>query len=257
MSGFFAFMFLVLATAAGGGTAIYANRLIAMEHRRTHQEVGSIVFLQLGVVFAVLLAFVFDETWSQYNQAAQSVDLETGALHGAAMIASTLPPDERRTLLDDEIAYVASIVGPEWRIMRTHRREDVATDDLLVTLVRDAAIVARDAHGEGAGPGEILALLAAAHSEREQRIYQVRSGVPGALWLVLIVFAVVLVGFVALAGLAWRLVTVTFTAMFAAAITSILVIARLLDYPFEGALAISPSDFTDLLGKLRLLLAGA
>ena len=45
--------------------------------------------------------------------------------------------------------------------------------------------------------------------------------------------------------------------MFAAAITSILVIARLLDYPFEGALAIPPSDFTDLLGKLRLLLAGA
>jgi len=49
-------------------------------------------FLQLGVVFAVLLAFVFSEAWGEYNEAAQAVDLEVSAMHGVAMISATLGP---------------------------------------------------------------------------------------------------------------------------------------------------------------------
>jgi len=48
------------------------HRLIEVDLRRHHQDAGSVVFLQLGVVFAVLLAFVFNEVWSEYNEAAKS-----------------------------------------------------------------------------------------------------------------------------------------------------------------------------------------
>ncbi len=232
-----------------------AHKVVTLSHRRDHHEVGAVVFLQLGVVFAVLLAFVFDEAWSEYNQAAQAVDLECGALHGASMVASTLKPAEARALLSAEVRYVASVVGPEWTEMAIHRREDLATDDLLVGMVRTAAFVQRDDTARAGAAAEILALLALAHAQREERIFQVGSGVPGPLWAVLITFAIVLETFVALAALAWPATAFAFSALFASAVTSILVVARLLDYPFEGALGIPPHDFVDLLEKLRLLLA--
>ena len=255
MSGAVAILVIVLATAAGGLASILAHKFVALSHRRDHHEVGAVVFLQLGVVFAVLLAFVFDETWSQYNEAAQAVDLEVAALHGASMIASTLRSDEARTVLSAEVDYVASVVGPEWREMATRRREDVATDNLLVAMIRDTAFVQRDDEARSAATSEMLALFAAAHTQREARIFQVGSGVPKPLWAVLVVFAIVLEMFVALAALSWPATAFAFSAVFAAAVVSILVVARLLDYPFEGALGIPPSDFVDLLGKLRLLLA--
>jgi hypothetical protein len=45
--------------------------------------------MQLGVVFAVLLAFVFNEVRSEYNESAQAIVLEISAMHGAAVIAAT------------------------------------------------------------------------------------------------------------------------------------------------------------------------
>src|SRR5579884_994860 len=63
---------------------------VNLDALRRHHEVGSAVFLQLGVVYAVLLAFVFIQVWDQYNEAASAIDQECGALHGAAMLASTL-----------------------------------------------------------------------------------------------------------------------------------------------------------------------
>src|SRR5215471_9329122 len=75
------------------------HRLTEFDLRREHHDVGSVVFLQLGVVFAVLLAFVFDEVWSQYNEAARAIDLEISAMHGTAMIAATLDPAQAKTIL--------------------------------------------------------------------------------------------------------------------------------------------------------------
>ena len=42
---------------------------------------------------------------------------------------------------------------------------------------------------------------------------------------------------------------------FTVGIVCVLVIARLLDYPFEGALALRPTDFSDVIGKVSDLLS--
>src|SRR5262245_59665410 len=64
---------LIAGIVAAVATA-FLQHLIEFDLRRHHHDVGSVVFLQLGVVFAVLLAFVFNEVWSEYNEAAQSID---------------------------------------------------------------------------------------------------------------------------------------------------------------------------------------
>lgn len=97
----------VLTILIAGLAAVFATiliqRRIEIDLRRPHHDVGSVVFLQLGVVFAVL-AFIFSEAWGQYNEAAQSIDLEVSAMHGVGMVATTLRPAQASTILAAERA---------------------------------------------------------------------------------------------------------------------------------------------------------
>ena len=85
------------------GEACQAEEASRLSEKGKNPSVGSVVFLQLGVVFAVL-AFIFSEAWGQYNEAAQSIDLEVSAMHGVGMVAATLRPAQASTILAAERA---------------------------------------------------------------------------------------------------------------------------------------------------------
>ena len=249
-------IFIVLAAGlAAAGMTLFVQRFVAVDLRHEHHEVGSTIFLQLGVIFAVLLAFVFSEAWTEYNEASAAIDLEVGAMHGAAMIAATLPSLPAKEILTKEQDYLDSVVRNEWPIMAAYRSEDALTDRKLQLLIQAAADLRLDDPGERDKKPEILALLAQAHAQREVRIYQAGSGIPGALWIVLIGFELILVVFVVLSSLRYWTTAALVSGIFTAAVSSILVVARLLDYPFEGALALRPSDFVEVIDKVARLLA--
>lgn len=246
---------LIIASAAlvAALTTVIMQSFVAFDFRRKHHDVGSAVFLQLGVVFAVLLAFAFSEAWTEYNEAARAINLEVGALHGVGMITATLPPGQAHTILTREESYLESVVSREWPVMAARRTEDPATFVKFQALIQDAANL-RVSDDEREKKTEILSLLADAHAQRETRIFQAHSGIPGALWWVLIGFTITLGLFVSLSEIPYRSTAAVISACFAAGIASILVVARLLDYPFEGALALSNADFREVIDKISVLL---
>jgi amino acid transporter len=124
--------------------------------------------------------------------------------------------------------------------------------DAFQTLWQVTAQV--EAEGRNTGTrAQVLNLMATAHEQREIRLYQMGQGVPTPLWVLLVLLSVVLVVLVALAGIDSTAAAMTFTGLFAAALASILVLVRLLDYPFEGALALSSARFAETLQSLQLL----
>jgi hypothetical protein len=229
---------IALAALAAALAAILMHRFVEVDLRRVHHGAGSAVFLQLGVVFAVLLAFVFSEAWGEYNQAAAAMDLD--AMHGVGMIAATMPAEQANAILSKERVFLESVVDREWPFMAAPRTEDPNTDLKLQALIQDVANlkVSDDQHDK---KSEMLSLLGEAHAQRETRIFQAGSGIPGALWWVLIVFTITLSLFVSLSEIPYRMSAAAISACFAAGIASILVVARLLDYPFEGALSCAPT----------------
>src|SRR5262245_41679655 len=114
------------------------HHLIEFDLRRHHHDAGSVVFLQLGVVFAVLLAFVFNEVWSEYNEAAKAIDLEISAMHGTAMIAAALEPAQAKTILVAEKPYLEAVVHREWPMMAQNRKRDLETSHKLASPVKRA-----------------------------------------------------------------------------------------------------------------------
>lgn len=253
MAGGLAIFIIVASGFFAAGVTLFVQKFIAVDYRQAHHEVGSTIFLQLGVIFAVLLAFVFNEAWTEYNEASAAIDLEVGAMHGAAMIAATLPLPARKEILTRQKAYLDSVVEHEWPAMARHRGEDLATDGKFRELIQAAANLKLDDPLERDKKSQVVTLLTQAHAQREMRIYQANSGIPRPLWTVLIGFELLLVAFVVLSGLRYWTSAALVSGIFTGAVTSILVVARLLDYPFEGALALRPVDFLNVIAKIGRL----
>jgi hypothetical protein len=243
---------IVLTAAIAAGVASYAaERLVNVDDRRRHHEVGHPVFLQLGVMLAVLLAFVYGEVSSQYDTTAQAINGECGALHGAAMLAAALPNNEGAPVVRAINTYVATVVHAEWPSMAQRRLSPVATEDFRAIMGLAAGLPLASA-SDAPTKAELLGLLGEAHANRETRAFEINLALPAAMWAVLIVMSAVLVGFVVLAGLEGG-GHVFFAVAFAGCTVMILVLVRMLDYPFEGALALGNEDFVKLLREVSAL----
>jgi hypothetical protein len=249
---------IVLLCVLGAITISYVvHRLVRVETRVRHQEVGTAIFLQLGVLYAVLLAFVFSEAIGQYDQAQQAVDQERAALHGAAMLAATLPPPQARYILGLEVAYIRSVLDRDWPDMRRHRKGNDGTEAALATLIEQVARLPSDPLSGSVVKAQLLSLLATAHAESTVRLYAAASGLPMVLWVILTGFSLILMAFVALSGVQGHLSLTLFSVTFAICVSSILILVRLLDHPFEGAIGISSASFAGTLGKIVALLHAA
>jgi hypothetical protein len=124
-------------TELGGlilGTGLVAAFTCALLHRIVHRdafrrshEVGYAVFLQLGVIFAVLLAFVFNNVWSGYNVASQAINSECASLHGIAILSDRLRSPARDAILDALHAYLTTVLDREWPDMQQRNESRAAS----------------------------------------------------------------------------------------------------------------------------------
>jgi hypothetical protein len=60
--------------------------------------------------------------------------------------------------------------------------------------------------------------------------------------------------FVLFAGVESRMGHLFFTAVFATSVVLVFILLRMLDYPFEGALALSNDDFIKTIGRVNILI---
>jgi hypothetical protein len=246
---------IVLACALLAGMAgFFVHRHVHVELRRRHNEIGTAVFLQLGVIFAVLLAFVFSEVWGDYNDAASAVQMECSALQGAAVLASSLPPAEAMPILTAEQNYIDGVIHQEWARMSLARDEDSEIANRLAHLIQAIARYKPSNLADLGTRQQLLSFLEQANTERSTRLFQTASGVPILLWCLLIGFGAVLAIFVTLAGVENGGALISFAVTFAAAVAAILVLIHLLDYPFEGALALGPQPFAVALSKITAMM---
>lgn len=100
-------------------------RALDLDIRRRHHEIGNPIYLQIGGVFAVLLAFVFNQVWGEYNHVAQAISGEYRALHGAAMLAHDLPDRQGRDVQQAILNYAKIVTNVEWR---AHERREESSE---------------------------------------------------------------------------------------------------------------------------------
>ena len=254
--GYPAVVAIVLGTGVvGAGLAWLTRRLVRLEVLRHHHEVGSAAFLQLGVVFAVLLAFVFSEVWSEYNVASGSIDGEASALNGIVMLSQHLPPQARQRVGTLMATYLDDVLMREIPGMRQRRSSEQAEQEFQALWSGVAAVPVAE------GESQLILsrmeqLMAQAHQNRDMRLYQMTKGVPMLLWVLLLGFTAILIGFLLFCAVEYLVSQMVFIGVFAACLVFILLLVHLLDFPFEGVLRLDNGPLLETRAKVAVLLNG-
>jgi hypothetical protein len=218
------------------------------------------------VIFAVLLAFVFDGVWSGYNTASRAIDSECASLHGIAILSDCLPSPARDAILSDRLpspardailddlrAYLTTVLDREWPDMR--RRNASQAADARFQLLWQTVETVNTGPADNQIRGQLLSLLAAAHQSRETRLFQMTQSVPGLVWSLLIIFASALIGCMLVFAAEASISKAVLVGVFTSSLTLALLTVHVLDFPFESALQLSSRDFNETLEKVDHLIA--
>ena len=237
-------------------TCALLHRIVHRDRFRRYHEVGYAVFLQLGVIFAVLLAFVSNGVWSDYNTASQAINSECASLHGIAILSDRLPSPARNAILDDLHAYLTTVLDREWPDMQ-RRSESRAASARFRLLWQTVETVNTGPTDNNQIRGQLLNLLAAAHQSRETRLFQMTQSVPGLVWSLLIIFASALIGCMLVFAAEASISKAVLVGVFTSSLTLALLTVHVLDFPFESVLQLSSRDFNETLEKVDHLMVAA
>jgi amino acid transporter len=194
------------------------------------------VFGFVGAGFAILLGFVVLLTFEGYKDAKDRAEDEATAVFDQYEVAALFQPPARRIALRSTlVCYARAVIADEWPAMEDGRTSPVVSDWLdrlegllpRSGLMTKAETVAYQSWFEKAGERD---------NARRQRLLESRGTMPTLLWVMLILGAVCVVGFVMLyADPGERAFGQGFFAggVTAVVVTSLLAVA-LLASPFQG-----------------------
>jgi hypothetical protein len=217
-----------------------------MPHLATDEDEGpkGIFFSMVGVLYAVLLAFVVVIVWSDFVDAGHTSQTEVTRLSNLARDAGAFPPETRDRVRARLVAYAQAVAGPEWESMGEGQASPVAADayeDIWAEYYR----LRPETDEQAAFLGESIGRLNELGENRRLRLLQSRASVPTPMWLLLIAGFVITVGWTYLFGTA-RLATHVIAAGSIAALTGfVLYLIFAMQHPFAGSVKISPRPFVE------------
>lgn len=241
------FLFAVTAVAVVG--LLLVRRRIDHAALAKHSNVASAIFSIVGTLFTVLLAFVVIVVWESKDKADERTALEAGVL-GALMRDAGLFPDPERTELRNELReYAQAVIDEEWPAM-ANSKSSPHVWDVLNRLFESFSRLKPVAPREVNIHSEMLTRLNELSDDRRLRLLSARSKVPPLLWAVLIVGALITVGYSYFLGVEGDRAHALMTGPLAAMIALTLYLIFAIDRPFAGTLRVEPDAFRTVLEKV-------
>src|SRR3954451_24375505 len=122
---------VAIGLAVGG--LLLVRRSVALSTLEGHNDVAGFIIAVIGVLYAVLLAFVVVISWQNFDEAHQTASSEAQLVDGLYRDAPAFQPQtaDMRQKLD---SYARSVVTQEWPAMAKHQQEDRRTDAALDAL---------------------------------------------------------------------------------------------------------------------------
>lgn len=248
---FFPTIVISLVAACIAASLVFLIReYISIHHLRVHHEVAFPIFLQIGVIYGVLLAFIFSLIWEEYSTAEQDIQLENTSIMSLVDISTGLPADVQRAVRKDVGNYLNRVINYEWGGL-AHQNIDLQARSLLDILLNTYLNYVPETNKEIIIYSQSLNHLSDIRKYRRLRDYIVKQPRLFRLMGLIIFLGVGLVGISYLFGMDVIWVQALLTGALAGTISSIIAMIILLSNPFYGPLAIRAVDFQETLLKLK------
>lgn len=232
------------------GVGYLVETFTSVEIRTAHNDRAGFILAVIGVIYAVLLAFVAIGVWERFQGAeARSYD-EAGSLATIYRDSQSFPRTEYlRGLLR---AYLHSVIDEEWPRMRRGEKSHMA-DVLLESAARDIRHIAVPGGGLQDVHAQMLAAMDTALADRQTRLSIDFIGINSLLWLVLILGAYITVAFTYLFGFDRTFMQQLMIGGLSLMIGLVLFLVVAMDYPYRGSISVEPEAFRALLDNLKTI----
>src|SRR5918995_1246276 len=226
------------------------RRLAPIDQLAQHTDVAGYVYAVIGVIYAVVLALVVIAAWEEYRDARAAAADEASAVLNLARAANGWPAEDRAEVETALVAYARQVVDVEWPAMARGdfgpASESVTVNQLWQTLNdADASAAAKSASYEVA-----LLQLDDLGEARRNRLLLGQEGLPMSMAVILIVGAVVTVGFAYLFAVDNGRLHALMIASLAVLVVLLLLLQFQLGMPFQGVSAIEPTAMELVLAEI-------
>jgi len=237
---------VALAVLMIGGPAAYAALGVVLCRRRLrgrvqegHNDVLVPIFLNTGVLFAVLLGFMVIAVWESYDTAKTTVAMEAVTLVTLYRTTYGMPPetgDKLRTMARD---YAKAVIEEEWPTQAANGKGSSTARKAIGNMFR--------AFGDGTISSELKKDYPLICQAFMTAVIQANESLPWVMWLAVIGGAFVVISMSCLIYMEARWLHVLMAAAMAALIGMLMFTCLVMSHPFRGPLAIRAESFENTL----------
>jgi hypothetical protein len=230
------FLFIFTGLAMAGPHLVRLR--VRLAQLRGNNEVAGFKFAVIGVLYAVLLAFVVIISWERFHDAERSLTTEAGTAATLYRLAGGLEASSAAAFRATLSAYLNSVLADDWPAMVRGRSSGVTTQ--LLNDLYDRVIHYRTADLHDATvQGDLLSQLDQMTRARRDRLVMGEGTVPGVIWFVLFLGAALTISFTFFFGTDNVIAQSLMTGILAAIILSAVLVVLALDRPYTGAITVS------------------
>ena len=226
---------IIVVSAAAAGVLWLARRNPLNERFASQLGEHASAFEFLGIAFAILLGFVVLQAYDSYNDAKRGAEFEAQAVLELSRTASAFTPEEHARLEGTLFCYGRAVIEQAWPAMQEGEDSPVVTE--WGSRFREAAFEVRvRSLIDEAAFRQLLEEQDGRIEGRRMRLAEAVRVTPPPLWFVLILGALLTVGWIVL-GADRRgsfVVQAGAVASVAAMATATLLLVWFLDHPFAN-----------------------
>lgn len=240
---------LVAIAAAGFVGALRAvTHRLASSHQPVDHEVAGAIFSMIGVLYAVILAFVVIVLWESDSAVRDHTQEEANDVSQIYFTARALPQPQRAQLTGLARDYADIVAHKEWPAMRSGQTSAGARADVAAMRTDIMAMKPADA-GQQILMSQTLDAINALVDARRERTSALTPPVPTVMWVALVAGAALTVGFTFLFGYERFGRHLTMVTSMTALLAFILWLTYQMSHPFTGPVAQGPDAFLEVLDR--------
>lgn len=244
-------LIVAMVVLVSGLGLVLVRRFVPVASLAQHTDVAGYVYAVIGVLYAVMLAQMVITSWEEFRDAGASATDEASAVLNLSRLADGLPEEGRITVQTALQAYARHVIDVEWAELSRGEflpdRHMSPMRDLWSAVNRAGQAAAADQQVYAAS----LSQLDQLDDARRKRVLLAREGLPAIMISVLLVGAVVTVGFSYLFAVDNLWAHGLMTASLAVLIALLLLLASELETPFSGLSSLQPTAMQFALGEIE------
>jgi len=235
---------VAVGTAVGG--VLLVRRMVDIRKFKEHHDIAGPIFSTIGVIYAVMLAFVLVIVWQDFDKAQNNTITEANYFADIYRDAGGLPEPFRSQYREANANYLDAVIKYEWREMQRGEKsmeaQAAANKVWEITEKFNPQTAAEKIFFR-----EMLQKMNNAVEMRRQRLQDARTGLHPSLWFVLLLGGIITVIFTFFFGSENLFAQLTMTTLLAVLIVLIIFTILLMDFPYSGDLSITVTPFQQVL----------